>query len=83
MAEKEVIFESVFEMAGDFEDKEAEEISEVQRDEVDRLTQKFVARTKEAYSKLMGMELVLVTQTEQVIKQATVDDAAGLHNLTY
>ena len=36
------------------------------REELDRLRARFVARTKDTYEGLMGTELVLVTQTEQV-----------------
>ena len=40
--------------------------SEAQREEVDKLRARFVSRTKETYESLMGSELVLVTQTDQV-----------------
>ena len=36
------------------------------REELERLRARFVARTKDTYEGLMGTELVLVTQTEQV-----------------
>ena len=65
LAEKDEIFEAVFDLAAEFE--EADEMpSEAQREEVDKLRARFVSRTKETYESLMGSELVLVTQTEQV-----------------
>lgn len=59
----------MFELANEIEEKEAEDVTDLQREEVERLTQSFVARTKETYAKLMENELVLVTQTEQVNRE--------------
>ena len=42
-------------------------MTEAQREDVDKLRARFVAHTKDSYESLMGSELVLVTQTEQVL----------------
>ena len=47
-------------------------MTEAQREEVDRLRARFVSRTKETYESLMGSELVLVTQTEQVFEESVL-----------
>lgn len=67
--DKDRTFDAVFELANEIEEKEAEDVTDLQREEVERLTQSFVVRTKETYAKLMENELVLVTQTEQVNRE--------------
>ena len=54
----------MFDLAAEIE--ESDDVTEAQREEIERLRGRFVARTKHTYEALMGNEIVLVTQTEQV-----------------
>ena len=67
MNDKDVIFDTLYEMAGQFEDKEAEEITELQREEVEKLQEQFGQKIKETWSVIMSHEMNLVNQTEQVL----------------
>ncbi len=46
--------------------KEMLQVTDLQRDEVDKLREHFKIRAKETWSKVMAQELTLMTQTEQV-----------------
>ena len=69
LADKDELFDAIFDLAAEFEESD-EAVTEAQREEVDRLRARFVSRTKETYESLMGSELVLVTQTEQVFEES-------------
>ena len=64
--EKDVIFDNLYELAGQFEDKEAEEITDLQREEVEKMKEMFSSKTKDLWSTIMSHEITLVNQTEQV-----------------
>ena len=68
MIEKEKIFESVFELAAQFEDKEPDEITDLQREEVEKMRELFITKTKDLGNCIMSNEITLVNQIEHVRK---------------
>ncbi len=66
LVEKDRIFDKLFELANKFDDKEPEEITDEQKEEVNALKELFVTKTKETWNIIMDHEITLVNQTEQV-----------------
>ena len=64
--EKEDIFNKLFDLQVEFEERD-DEVSELQREEVDRLRDLFRNRTKLVWNHVMAQEITLVSQTEKVI----------------
>lgn len=68
LKEKDGILDRLFDMAADMEEKYGnEEITDLQKDEVDKLRDLFRQKTKMTWNTVMSQELTLVSQTEQVI----------------
>lgn len=71
-AEKEVIFDSLFDLAAQIEDKVPDEITDLQREEVEKLREQFSSNTKETWGKVISYEVTLVNQTEQVCRERSL-----------
>ena len=63
--EKENVINKLYDLQMDFEEKE-EEITDLQREEVEKLRETFRQRAKTTWHTVMSQELTLVSQTEQV-----------------
>ena len=66
MREKESIFNKLYDLQIDFEERE-EEITELQREEVYKLKDLVRQKAKSVWSTVMSQEITLVTQTDQVL----------------
>ena len=66
--EKENVINKLYDLQMDFEEKE-EEITDLQREEVEKLREQFRQRAKATWHTVMSQELTLVSQTEQVSKK--------------
>ena len=66
--EKEIVINKLYDLQMDFEEKE-EEITDLQREEVEKLREQFRQRAKTTWHTVMSQELTLVSQTEQVSKK--------------
>lgn len=66
MVDKDKIVDELYDLAGVLENKEAEEITDMQREEAERLRERFSARTRQVWDKIMSLEVILVNQTEKV-----------------
>jgi hypothetical protein len=66
LREKEKVFNKLFDLAAEFEEREGEEVTELQREEVDKLRDFFRQRAKNSWNVVMSQEMTLLTQTEQV-----------------
>jgi Fe-S cluster biosynthesis and repair protein YggX len=77
LGEKERIFDALFEIAARLEDKDAEEVTELQREEVDKLKEEFSTMTKETWNKVMEHEIILINQLEQVRENLRVIFSSG------
>ena len=64
---KENIFNSFYDKMAAIEDREGEEITHLQREELEQLRDDFKTRAKATWDTVMSLEMVLVTQTEQVL----------------
>ena len=63
--EKEAVLNKLYDLQLDFEEKE-EEITDLQREEVEKIREQFRQRAKTTWHTVMAQELTLVSQTEQV-----------------
>lgn len=66
MKEKETIFNKLYDLQIDFEERE-EEITELQREEVYKLKDLVRQKAKAVWNTVMSQEITLVTQTDQVL----------------
>lgn len=66
MSEKDATFDHLYELVGRLEEKDPEEITELQRAEVERLREHFAQRVREVWNDIMAVEVTLVNQTEKV-----------------
>ena len=64
--EKEAIFNKLFDLQIDFEERE-EEITDLQREEVEKIREAFRQKAKSVWNVVMSQEMTLVSQTEQVL----------------
>ena len=67
LREKENIFDRLYDIADDFNDRAGEQVTDLQREEVDRIIDLYRQKAKMAWNTVMSQELTLVSQTEQVI----------------
>ena len=65
--QKESIFNSFYDKMAAIEDREGEELTDLQREELEQLREDFTTRAKGTWDTVMSLEMVLVTQTEQVL----------------
>lgn len=65
--QKENIFNSFYDKMAALEDREGEEITDLQREELEQLRDDFKIKAKGTWDTVMSLEMVLVTQTEQVL----------------
>ena len=70
LIEKELILDCFFELAGQLEDKEIEEIDPLQREEVEKLRESLALKTKEVRFEILAQEVELVSATEKVRDRA-------------
>ena len=66
LREKENIFNKLYDLQIEFEERE-QDVTELQREEVEKLRELFRTRTKMTWNVVMTQEITLVSQTEQVI----------------
>ncbi len=66
LSEKDATFDHLYELVGRLEEKDPEEITELQRAEVERLREHFAQRVREVWNDIMAVEVTLVNQTEKV-----------------
>ena len=66
LKEKENIFNKLYDLQIEFEERE-QDVTELQREEVEKLRELFRTRTKMTWNVVMTQEITLVSQTEQVI----------------
>ena len=65
LKEKENIFNKLYDLQIEFEERD-QEITDLQREEVEKLRDLFRTRAKMTWNVVMTQEITLVTQTEQV-----------------
>jgi hypothetical protein len=63
---KEELFALFYDLAADIEEKEGVEVTDGQREEVEKLREEFSRNAKQTWNTVMSQEMTLVTQTEQV-----------------
>ncbi|XP_059089736.1 dynein regulatory complex subunit 3-like [Tigriopus californicus] len=80
MADKDKIVDELYDLAGVLENKEAEEITDMQREEAERVRERFSCRTRKVWDKIMSLEVILVNQTEKVLGEF---EAEMTKNLTF
>ncbi len=66
LKEKENIFNKLYDLQIEFEERD-QEITDLQREEVEKLRDLFRTRAKMTWNVVMTQEITLVTQTEQVM----------------
>ena len=66
LKEKENIFNKLYDLQIEFEERD-QDVTELQREEVEKLRELFRTRTKMTWNVVMTQEITLVSQTEQVI----------------
>ncbi len=66
MKTKEELFALFYDLAADIEEKEGVEVTDGQREEVEKLREEFSRNAKQTWNTVMSQEMTLVTQTEQV-----------------
>ena len=66
LKEKENIFNKLYDLQIEFEERD-QDVTDLQREEVEKLRDLFRTRTKMTWNVVMTQEITLVTQTEQVI----------------
>ena len=64
---KEQIFNMFYDKMGILEEREPEEVTDGQREELEHLRDDFRVKAKATWDTVMSLEMVLVTQTEQVL----------------
>eukprot|EP00095_Tigriopus_kingsejongensis_P003056 maker-scaffold101_size371023-snap-gene-0.20 protein:Tk03056 transcript:maker-scaffold101_size371023-snap-gene-0.20-mRNA-1 annotation:"leucine-rich repeat-containing protein 48-like isoform x3" len=67
MKDRDKIVDELYELAGVVENKEVEEISDMQREEAERIKERFSRSTKDLWGRIMSLEVILVNQTEKVL----------------
>ena len=65
---KEHIFNTFYDKMAAIEDREGEEITDLQREELEQLREDFTSKARATWDTVMSLEMVLVTQTEQVLE---------------
>ena len=66
LSEKETIFDRLYDIADDLQDQD-QQVTEFQREEVDRIIDTYRQKAKNSWNVVMSQELTLVSQTEQVL----------------
>ncbi len=70
LEDKDAVFDQLYEVIGRMEERgEAEEVTELQRAEVERLREHLAARIREVWAQVMAVEVTLVNQTEAVLER--------------
>ena len=67
MDKKEHIFNTFYDKMAAIEDQEGDELTDLQREELEQLRDSFKTKAKATWDTVMSLEMVLVTQTEQVL----------------
>ena len=68
MRRKEDLFGQFYDLAAEIEEKEGVEVTDGQREEVEKLREDFRLTARVTWDTVMSQEMTLVTQTEQVIR---------------
>ena len=69
-----------YDLAADIEEKEGVEVTDGQREEVEKLREEFSRNAKQTWNTVMSQEMTLVTQTEQVFLSNLI---TTLHSYVY
>jgi hypothetical protein len=77
---KEELFALFYDLAADIEEKEGVEVTDGQREEVEKLREEFSRNAKQTWNTVMSQEMTLVTQTEQVFVSNLI---TTLHSYVY
>ena len=67
LRKKEDLFGQFYDLAAEIEEKEGVEVTDSQREEVEKLREDFSKTARDTWDTVMSQEMTLVTQTEQVI----------------
>ena len=82
LKEKENIFNKLYDLQIEFEERD-QDVTELQREEVEKLRELFRTRTKMTWNVVMTQEITLVSQTEQVITFWLFSLLLALFSTTY
>lgn len=67
LSEKESLLETFYKLAGQMEEKEGEELDQLQREEIYKLKEDLEGKTKATWFHILNREIELVNATEKVL----------------